>query len=99
MPSPPGDGTVQVRSRVFVPGLSVPEDAATGSAAAGLGVALVANGTLPDGGSYEISQGVEMGRPSRLSGRVEATSGTASMTYVAGQVHAVASGEIVVPTA
>ncbi len=38
-----------VRSRVFVPGLSVPEDPATGSAAAGLGMALVASGVLPGG--------------------------------------------------
>ncbi len=95
-----GGGTpVDVRSRVFVPGLSVPEDPATGSAAAGLGLALVASGRLPEGGRYEITQGVEMGRPSRLSGRVEASAGTASMTHVAGQVQPVASGTIVVPPA
>ena len=38
-----------VRARVFVPGLSVPEDPATGSAAAGLGMALVARGRAPRG--------------------------------------------------
>jgi trans-2,3-dihydro-3-hydroxyanthranilate isomerase len=92
-----------VDARVFVPGLSIPEDAATGSAAAGLGVALVAAGRLPEGGTYEITQGVEMGRPSRLHGRVEvSTSSTtgapaATMCHVAGQVHPVASGEIAVP--
>jgi trans-2,3-dihydro-3-hydroxyanthranilate isomerase len=86
-----------VRSRVFVPGLAVPEDPATGSAAAGLGVALVAAGLLPDGGTYEITQGVEMGRPSTLHGRVEAADGTALRCHVAGQVHAVASGEVLVP--
>ncbi|WP_109510337.1 PhzF family phenazine biosynthesis protein [Nocardioides speluncae] len=86
-----------VRSRVFVPELSVPEDPATGSAAAGLGMALVAAGLLPDGGRYEITQGVELGRPSRLSGRVDAVAGRATECHVAGGVHHVGRGEIAVP--
>ena len=91
---------LEVHSRVFVPGLSVPEDPATGSAAAGLGIALVAAGLLPHGGGYEIRQGIEMGRPSRLSCRVEAVvEGRATMCHVAGQVHHIASGEIAVPEA
>jgi trans-2,3-dihydro-3-hydroxyanthranilate isomerase len=88
---------LSVHARVFVPGLSVPEDPATGSAAVGLGVALVAAGLLPDGGRFDIAQGIEMGRPSRLMGRVEAVDGAATQCHVAGQVHPVASGEIVVP--
>jgi trans-2,3-dihydro-3-hydroxyanthranilate isomerase len=88
---------LEVRARVFVPGLSVAEDPATGSAAAGLGVALVAAGLLPDGGSYAITQGVEMGRPSALFGRVEAADGAARLCHVAGQVQPVASGEIETP--
>lgn len=90
---------LRVSSRVFVPGLSVPEDAATGSAAAGLGMALVASGHLPDGGTYTIDQGHDMGRPSRLFGRVEADGAAASRCHVAGRVQRVASGEIVVPPA
>ncbi|MEP6817275.1 MAG: PhzF family phenazine biosynthesis protein [Marmoricola sp.] len=86
-----------VHARVFVPGLQVAEDPATGSAAAGLGIALVAMGMLPKGGAYEISQGVEMGRPSRLFGRVEVAFGVASCVHVAGQVFPVAAGTIVVP--
>jgi trans-2,3-dihydro-3-hydroxyanthranilate isomerase len=86
-----------IHSRVFVPGVGVPEDPATGSAAAGLGMALVAAGLLPDGGRYEITQGVEMGRPSRLHGRVDAAGGRATRCHVAGQVQPVASGEITVP--
>ena len=86
-----------VHSRVFVPGLSVAEDPATGSAAVGLGVALVAAGRLPDGGRYDITQGVEMGRPSTLYGRVEASGGEARLCHVAGHVQPVASGEIAVP--
>ena len=88
---------LSVHSRVFVPGLSVPEDPATGSAAAGLGVALVASGRLAEGGRCDIVQGIEMGRPSRLSLRVEAADGAASVCHVAGEVQHVASGEIVVP--
>ena len=90
---------LQVRSRVFLPGLAVPEDPATGSAAAGLGMALVASGALPEGGTYEITQGVEMGRPSRLAGRVEAEAGRAVHCHVAGGVQPIASGEIAVPPA
>ncbi|MGH3371432.1 MAG: PhzF family phenazine biosynthesis protein [Nocardioidaceae bacterium] len=90
---------LDVHARVFVPGLSVAEDPATGSAAAGLGMALVASGRLPEGGSYRIRQGVEMGRPSQLQGRVEATSGAAHRCHVAGSVQQVASGEIAVPPA
>jgi trans-2,3-dihydro-3-hydroxyanthranilate isomerase len=88
---------LEVHSRVFVPGAGVPEDPATGSAAAGLGMALVAAGVLPEGGSYRIRQGVEMGRPSMLHGRVEASAGRALLCHVAGQVQPVASGEITVP--
>ena len=86
-----------VRARVFVPGLSVPEDPATGSAAAGLGMALVARDVLPDGGRYEITQGVEMGRPSRLFGRVDAERGVPTRCHVAGRVFPVARGTIAVP--
>jgi trans-2,3-dihydro-3-hydroxyanthranilate isomerase len=89
---------LSVHARVFVPGLSVAEDAATGSAAVGLGIALVAAGLLPDGGSYEITQGVEMGRPSALHGRVDVDDGRASSCHVAGRVHPIATGQVAVPT-
>ena len=88
---------LDVHARVFVPGQGIPEDPATGSAAAGLGMALVATGLLPEGGTYAITQGVEIGRPSSLAGRVEATGGTATLCHVAGRVRPVASGEIEVP--
>jgi len=86
-----------VHSRVFVPGAGVAEDPATGSAAAGLGMALVASGLLPEGGRCDIVQGVEMGRPSALAGRVEAAGGTAQRCLVTGGVHPVATGSIAVP--
>ncbi len=94
----PGDDVLSVHSRVFVQGLSVPEDSATGSAAAGLGIALVETGRLPEGGRYRIAQGAEMGRPSTLEGRVEIDAeGRPVLCHVAGEVQVVASGEIVVP--
>lgn len=86
-----------VHARVFVPGLLVPEDPATGSAAVGLGVALAAAGRLPDGGQLAITQGGEMGRPSRLLARVEADGGKASVCYVAGRVCPVMRGELTPP--
>jgi trans-2,3-dihydro-3-hydroxyanthranilate isomerase len=86
-----------VHARVFVPDLSVPEDPATGSAAVGLGVVLAASGMLPDGGTFEITQGLEMGRRSLLHGRVEAEAGTATDCHVAGAVQPVATGRIEVP--
>ncbi|MBA2445528.1 MAG: PhzF family phenazine biosynthesis protein [Nocardioidaceae bacterium] len=90
---------LNVNARVFVPGLSIPEDPATGSAAVGLGLALVAAGMArPDGQtSYRITQGTDMGRPSLLLGTVEAQGGVGVRCHVAGRVVAVASGTIAVP--
>jgi trans-2,3-dihydro-3-hydroxyanthranilate isomerase len=55
-----------IRARVFVPGSTVPEDPATGSANANLAGYLAArtprDGTL----RWQVAQGLEMGRPSRL---------------------------------
>lgn len=96
----PGSGaTLLVSSRVFLPGYGIPEDPATGSAAVGLGLVLVAAGhAVADGVTrYRIDQGVDMGRPSVLAGRVEASDGTAVRSHVAGQIVPVSSGQIVVP--
>jgi trans-2,3-dihydro-3-hydroxyanthranilate isomerase len=92
------EGT-SVRSRVFVPGPSVPEDPATGSAAVGLGIALAAAGHVAGDGitRYDIVQGIELGRPSYLSGRVMAKDGVAQTCWVAGQVQPVGEGTIAVP--
>ena len=97
-PSEPSAGQgLSVRSRVFVPGPT--EDPATGSAAVGLGVALVAAGRAGCDGitRYEIEQGAELGRPSYLSCRVEAAGGRASRCWVAGQVVPIGEGTIAVP--
>jgi trans-2,3-dihydro-3-hydroxyanthranilate isomerase len=52
-------------ARMFAPALGVPEDPATGSAAAAFAGLLAASGDLPDGQHrFAIEQGYEMGRPS-----------------------------------
>jgi trans-2,3-dihydro-3-hydroxyanthranilate isomerase len=86
-------------ARVFVPLLGVPEDPATGSAALGFGVWLVASGLLPGDGesSYVVHQGAEMHRPSTLEGQVSAVDGAARRVRVTGSVVPISSGEIAVP--
>ena len=90
---------LRVHARVFVAGAGVAEDPATGSAALGLGVWLVASGVAaPDGQTaYVVHQGAEMHRPSRLACVVTASGGTATSARVTGRVVPVASGRIVVP--
>jgi trans-2,3-dihydro-3-hydroxyanthranilate isomerase len=58
-----------VHCRMFAPGLGVPEDPATGSAAGALGAYLVRHGVVPlTGGQARIvvEQGIEIDRPSRI---------------------------------
>mgnify|MGYP002343977343 CR=1 FL=1 len=55
-----------IRARMFSPLTGTVEDPATGSANATLG-ALLLSLTDADQAAYEIVQGVEMGRPSKLS--------------------------------
>lgn len=59
----PGEG--QMRARMFAPLGGIVEDPATGSAATAL-AALLLSLTEAATATYEITQGVEMGRPSRL---------------------------------
>jgi trans-2,3-dihydro-3-hydroxyanthranilate isomerase len=53
-----------IRMRMFAPLDNIPEDPATGSAAAALGALLAATDGAPV--ALDIAQGVEMGRPSRI---------------------------------
>ena len=86
-------------ARVFVPGAGIDEDPATGSAALGLGVWLVATGLLPGEGTsaYSIRQGLELGRPSELTCTVTARDDMAVASSVSGHVVPIARGEIDVP--
>ena len=87
-----------IRARVFVPGLAVPEDPATGSAAAALGAYLGARDTT--GAThlrYVVEQGFEMGRPSILEIEVEKADGNVTSVRVGGEAVMVSEGEIDVP--
>jgi trans-2,3-dihydro-3-hydroxyanthranilate isomerase len=91
----------RVHSRVFAGGVGVTEDPATGSAALGLGVWLVASGVVPGDGStsYVIEQGIEMQRPSRLTCTVEARGGSVTSATVTGTVVPIAEGRMSIPPA
>lgn len=83
-------------ARVFAPGVGVTEDPATGSAALGLGVWLVASGLLPadETSAYTVRQGVELQRPSQLRCTVTARRGAVTEATVSGHVVPVATGTI-----
>ena len=87
------------QARVFCPGVAVPEDPATGSAALGLGVWLVGSGWLPGDGTsaYAVHQGIEMHRPSLLECTVTAEAGAVTAATVAGHVVPIAQGTIAIP--
>jgi trans-2,3-dihydro-3-hydroxyanthranilate isomerase len=91
--------TSTAHARVFAHDLAWGEDPATGSAALGTGVWLVAAGLVaPDGtSSYVVRQGEAMGRPSVLSCTVTAAEGRAVGATVQGGVVPVARGRIRVP--
>ena len=96
-PEAEGEG-VDVRVRMFAPGSGVPEDPATGSAAAALGGYLSAadghkNGRL----TWTIEQGLEVGRPSLLYVEVDRLGGEITAVRVGGHVIAVSQGTMTVP--
>ena len=93
------ESTRVAHCRMFAPGVGVAEDPATGSAALGLGVWLVASGLLPADGefAYTVRQGLELHRPSTLDCTVRALDGKAVSTTVTGHVVPIASGHIAVP--
>ncbi|HEX6521259.1 MAG TPA: PhzF family phenazine biosynthesis isomerase [Streptosporangiaceae bacterium] len=65
-----GAGT-RWRTRMFSPAYGVVEDAATGSAAGPLAIHLARHGLARYGAALEITQGVEIGRPSLMIATVE----------------------------
>ncbi len=86
-------------ARGWAGGLGIHEDPATGAAALGLGACLVDTGLLPRDGvsAYTVVQGVAMGRPAALRGRVEARDGVAVRCAVEGDCVLVAKGQTVTP--
>ncbi|MDE3129949.1 MAG: PhzF family phenazine biosynthesis protein [Acidobacteriota bacterium] len=85
-----GDG--RVKSRVFCPGMGIPEDPATGSAAGPLALHLARHGWHTPGRPLTIVQGVELQRPSELVARVDGTAEHPTRITVGGSAVVVAQG-------
>jgi trans-2,3-dihydro-3-hydroxyanthranilate isomerase len=81
------------KTRMFGPGVGVPEDPATGSAAGPLAVHLARHQRIEYGRQIEIRQGAEIGRPSILQARVDGTSERVERVVVGGSAVLVARGE------
>jgi trans-2,3-dihydro-3-hydroxyanthranilate isomerase len=81
------------KTRMFAPTSGVPEDPATGSAAGPLAMHLARHGRIGFGDEIEISQGDEIGRPSKLFARVSGTPERTETIEVGGSAVIVARGE------
>ena len=83
-------------ARVFAPGLGVPEDPATGSAAGPLAVHLASHGRIEWGDEIVIAQGASRGRPSTLFARASGSPEAIVSVEVGGSAVIVARGEFAV---
>ncbi len=81
------------KTRMFAPAEGVPEDSATGSAAGPLAVHLARHGRIAFGDEIEISQGQEIGRPSKLYARADGSAEELERVEVGGSAVVVARGE------
>jgi trans-2,3-dihydro-3-hydroxyanthranilate isomerase len=87
-----------VRARMFGPAVGVPEDPATGSAAATLGGYLAARDPRFDGTlSWRVEQGFEMGRPSIIEIEVDKSGGVVAAVRVGGSSVTVCEGTMTLP--
>ncbi|HZO62679.1 MAG TPA: PhzF family phenazine biosynthesis protein [Gaiellaceae bacterium] len=87
-----GSGT-RWKTRMFAPAGGVAEDPATGSAAGPLALHLARHGRIAFGEEIEITQGVEIQRPSKLYARVDGSAGRIERVEVGGSAVVVARGE------
>ena len=89
---------VDVRVRMFAPGSGVPEDPATGSAAAALGGYLAkADGRDAGSLSWTVEQGMEIDRPSTIYVEADRADGATTAIRVGGGAVLVSRGTMVVP--
>jgi trans-2,3-dihydro-3-hydroxyanthranilate isomerase len=91
-----GSGT-RWKTRMFSPDDGIGEDPATGGAAGPLACHLARHGWIEWGTEIEISQGVELGRPSTLYARAEGGGGLIDRVEVGGSAVVVARGEFRLP--
>ena len=85
------------KTRMFSPGGGVPEDPATGSAAGPLALHLARHGLIAFGDEIEITQGVEIGRPSTLHAQVDGSAEQIERVAVGGSAVVVARGQFRLP--
>ncbi|UTW13739.1 PhzF family phenazine biosynthesis protein [Marinobacterium rhizophilum] len=85
-------GGEAVRARMFDPANSIPEDPATGSAAAALAGYLAIQAAAPGSYRLRIEQGLEMGRASLMLTRVEVGPEGPEAVYVEGQARRISEG-------
>jgi trans-2,3-dihydro-3-hydroxyanthranilate isomerase len=82
-------------ARMFAPDLGVPEDPATGSAAAGFAYVIDEFDELPDGTHKRaIEQGIEMGRPSTITLTMTIGRGKLETVRIGGHAIRVAEGKL-----
>lgn len=81
--------------RMFAPEAGVPEDPATGSAAAALPGQIALSQSLADGAHrWIVEQGAEMGRPSRIAVSLDVAAGAVRAVRIAGAAVPVSAGEL-----
>ena len=92
------DSTADVRVRMFAPGSGVPEDPATGSAAAVLGGYLGDASGRDDGTlRWRVAQGEEIGRPSLIEVECDRAGGRTAAIRVGGAATFVSHGTMTIP--
>lgn len=91
-------GGGEVRARMFAPAMEIAEDPATGAAATAM-AGFLADLLPPWEGTrrWEVRQGEEMGRPSRILLEADAEGGALKAVRVAGQAVIVSRGEFRLP--
>ncbi len=88
-------GDASYHARMFAPDAGVPEDPATGSAAAAFPGQIALSENLPDGvHRWIIEQGFEMGRPSRIHATVETSGGAVTSVRIGGNAVPVQKGQL-----
>jgi len=86
------------KTRMFGPTLGMDEDPATGSAAGPIACHLARNGLIAWCDEIELTQGVEIGRPSTLLARADGTAESIDRVEVGGGAVVVARGEFRIPS-
>ena len=84
-------------ARMFAPADGIPEDPATGSAAAAVAGWLAARANADGDYAWRIEQGISLGRPSVLYARAERRAGAVERAYVGGRSRLFSRGKFRIP--